>query len=434
MDSRRSWTARGFSVSLSLLLACGIAGSVLRAEEPPSPGEGEGVARESDAASDNTDDTTAPEPEDTVDSEPAPEPVLEPEPEQAETALPVPPFIEAVENEEWRPIAPLPAEFDWIQLVSGEWLKGEFIALYKEELEFDSDELDLLTLDWEKVIQVRTAYRMDVGLLRRGSATGKLWIEGSRVRVVDDDDVRQFDRSQIVSITRDARSEFKKWKGKVTIGLTVRQGNTDQIDFNSRANFQRRTIENRINIDYIANYNSIGGSDTANNQRANANWDKFLTDRFFVDPVIFEWYRDPFINISSRTTFSVGAGYQVIDSKRTDWYVSGGAGYQETHFESVQAGESDQTNTGALIIETDFDQDWTKSIEFIYSYRAQFTDKESGSYNHHMVMSFETEWTSVLDFDFTMMWDRTENPQPDANGVVPDKDDFRMIVGLGIEF
>jgi hypothetical protein len=39
--------------------------------------------------------------------------------------------------------------FDWIQLKSGEWLKGTIKAMQKHELEFDSEELDHLKFDWD---------------------------------------------------------------------------------------------------------------------------------------------------------------------------------------------------------------------------------------------------------------------------------------------
>jgi len=57
----------------------------------------------------------------------------------------------------FQPTPPRPDKFDWIQLTSGEWLKGEFIALYDDALEFDSEELEELTLDWEDVRVIRTA-------------------------------------------------------------------------------------------------------------------------------------------------------------------------------------------------------------------------------------------------------------------------------------
>jgi len=38
----------------------------------------------------------------------------------------------------FQPAPPAPDTFDWIQLTSDEWLKGELIALYDGRLEFDS--------------------------------------------------------------------------------------------------------------------------------------------------------------------------------------------------------------------------------------------------------------------------------------------------------
>ena len=55
----------------------------------------------------------------------------------------------------WVPTSAFPEKFDWIQLTSSEWLKVDFKVLYDDKLEFDSDELGLLELDWEDVKQVR---------------------------------------------------------------------------------------------------------------------------------------------------------------------------------------------------------------------------------------------------------------------------------------
>ena len=50
---------------------------------------------------------------------------------------------------------PPPDEYDWVQLNSGEWLKGELQSLYDDELVFDSDNLGVLRLDWEDVVRFR---------------------------------------------------------------------------------------------------------------------------------------------------------------------------------------------------------------------------------------------------------------------------------------
>jgi hypothetical protein len=42
---------------------------------------------------------------------------------------------------------------DWIRLASDEWLRGEIELLRDESLEFESEELDTLELDWDKVVE-----------------------------------------------------------------------------------------------------------------------------------------------------------------------------------------------------------------------------------------------------------------------------------------
>lgn len=347
--------------------------------------------------------------------------------------LPLAPALAEETPGEWQPSAPMPDKFDWIQLTSDEWLKGEFVAMYNHELEFDSDELDLLTFDWEDVKQVRTARIMQVRFLGNIDVRGKLFIEGDTVRLIGDQE-QEFQRSHIVTITAGALKEINHWSGKVTLGMSVREGNVDQIETNAKANFKRRTVKNRLIMDYLANYNVSNDEELANNHRASLNLDRFITDRFFMTPLGLEYFRDPFQNIASRSTIYVGAGFQLIDTGKTDWQVSGGPAYQETRFNSVAAGEDDFESTAALSFGTVFDTALTRAVDFIFEYRLQLTSEEAGSYNHHMLISFETEWTKHLDFDITLVWDRTQDPRPEEDMTVPEQDDVRMVLGLGLDF
>src|SRR5262245_53515266 len=93
----------------------------------------------------------------------------------------------------FQPPPPAPDKFDWIQLKSGEWLKGELIALYEDKLEFDSDELNKLSLDWEDIRQVRTGRVVQVRFTDR-TLTGRLVIDANTVQVVGDT-TQQLERS-----------------------------------------------------------------------------------------------------------------------------------------------------------------------------------------------------------------------------------------------
>jgi hypothetical protein len=102
----------------------------------------------------------------------------------------------AQEETDWQPETPMPEKFDWIQLKSGEWLKGELIAMYKGSLEFDSKELKLQTFDFGDVRQILSKGTMQVGLLGGGVVIGKLKIDGDEVMVVGDQ-TRELDRSGV---------------------------------------------------------------------------------------------------------------------------------------------------------------------------------------------------------------------------------------------
>lgn len=98
----------------------------------------------------------------------------------------------------WGPPSALPEKFDWIQLTSGEWLKGDLKVLYDKKLEFDSDELDLLELDWEDVKQVRGHKLHSVRF--EGPpvvVVGILKIIDDKVFVTTEEKVLEFDRSRL---------------------------------------------------------------------------------------------------------------------------------------------------------------------------------------------------------------------------------------------
>jgi len=340
--------------------------------------------------------------------------------------------VMAGDDQDWQPESPappMPEKFDWIQLTSDEWLKGEFIVMYDEVLEFDSDEMDLHEFDLEDVRHVRTAQIVQVGLVNREVVIGKLYIDGDDVRVIGEQQ-RRLHRSEILSITAGEPKEINYWSGKATLGLNVRRGNSEVIEANGSLKILRRTIRNRISFDYLGNYNLTEDIAVSDNHRASALWDRFLTPRLFVKPIYFEWFKDPFQNISHRETIGVGAGYELVNTSKTDWTISGGPAYQQTKFVSVEVGTPETESTPAFTVGTSLDMELTHSIDYLWEYRLQIVNEVSGKYNHHFVTGFETEVTSLLDFDVKIIWDRIQNPRPAEDESVPQQDDFRMVVGL----
>jgi len=338
------------------------------------------------------------------------------------------------QNKPWEPPPPPPDEFDWIQLKSGEWLKGELKSLYEKKLEFDSVKLKLLEFDWKDVKVVRSPRICSVRIDGKITVEGSLQVTEDKVTVTDGEKRHEFERSQIVAIAPGGAKEINYWSGKVSAGLNITSGNTNQTQWNSIAKINRRTSSTRFITEYLGNFTKIEGVETINNQRLNSYFDVFRTRKYFIRPIFGEYYKDPFKNIKDRVTGGTGLGYHIMDTPKTDWDVFAGPAYQRTRFESVQVGQNSSVSTPGFVAGTFFNTELTKTLDFDFQYTLQLVNQESGRYTHHMVAMLETELTEWLDFDITSVWDRTKEPQPEANGMVPKKDDFYLIFSLGINF
>ena len=240
----------------------------------------------------------------------------------AEKTQPVPSGAKAQQT--WLPPEPPPDDFNWIQLTSGEWLKGEFKALYDDQVEFDSD-----------------------------------------------------------------------------------------------------------NLDY---YSKSEGTKTDDNHRLSSTYDIFKSKQFFWRPLLAEYYRDPFQNISYRVTLGAGGGYQLVDTTKTEWRVAAGPAFKYTKFENVEEHEADNESTPALWASTEYEHELNSRLDLILGYSTVIGNQQSGGYTHHALATLETELLSWLDFDVSFIWDRIQNPTPDSDGNTPEKDDFRFVVGLRLDY
>jgi putative salt-induced outer membrane protein YdiY len=325
--------------------------------------------------------------------------------------------------------------FDWVQLKSGEWLKGTAKAMQDDELEFDSEELDNRTFDWKDIRQIRTGQGrvIQIKFVDGDILTGGIFVTPTEV-TVNGTTSRTSPRDSLQSFTRGGAKERDYWSGKVDLGLTIRSGNTEQTDYNGQAHLKRRTPTTRVKVDYIGNISKTDTEETADNHRINGEFDVWLTRHFYLVVPYAEYFSDPFQNIAERDTFGVGVGYDIIHRPKMEWTISVGPGYQRTRFASTQAGEASKEETVAGTFGSVFDWDITKDLELMLEYRGQFASEEAGGTTHHAVSTLSVDVTKRLDVDFSFVWDRTNNPKAGADGVLPKPDDYRFVISLALDF
>jgi putative salt-induced outer membrane protein YdiY len=347
----------------------------------------------------------------------------------------------------WTPTGAQPEGFDWIQLTNGEWLKGDLKVLYNEALEFDSDELDLQTFDWEDVQQVichePQSIRLEdpeakgynlLNITGQGqTVVGMLRIQGDKVIMETEEGTKEFDRSKLVSIAPGEARELDFWAINLTLSVDISAGNTEKEDYSANLNLRRRTSLTRFYFDYLGIYTETFDVETSNSHRANTYFDIFSTRRFYWRPVFAEYYRDLFANIAHRGTIGAGVGYTIIDTARTEWIVTPGVAYIYTEYDSVESGEDQSVSTPALVVSTEFDTELTKKTDFNVLYQFNVVNEESGTYTHHSKASLEFELTGTIDLDLSIVWDRIQEPAADSDGNVPKQDDLYFFFGFTFE-
>lgn len=338
----------------------------------------------------------------------------------------------AEEAMEWQPDPPMPKDFDWMQTTSLEWLKGELVSMYDGSVDFDSDEFDLQTVDWDDVRELRSAGVMQIGFEDGSVVVGQVLIDEETVRVLGDEE-RQFPRTGVLSITAGAPKEINYWSIKASVGADISRGNTEQTNVTSKADLIRRTPRSRISIDLLSTFVSTQGETSADNQRLSTNWNRFISKRFFWTPAHGELYRDLFQNIAQRYTVGMGLGYEIIDNGKITWDVTGGLAYRRTAFDDVAPEDDETVDSPSLALGTTYDHELSSRIDYYFSYDFSFVNKASGTYTHHLDTGFEFELTKYFDFDISFIWDRIRDPQPNADGVYPEQDDYRAVFFLGFD-
>ena len=324
-------------------------------------------------------------------------------------------------------------KWDWITLDTGETLKGELRVMYEEKVEFDSDHFGIITIDWDDIEEIRTARPQQVRTNERTSHVGKLVMQGKKVQLALGEQSLELDRSEVVSIAAGQPKESNYWTFKGSAGANVRSGNVEQTDFNIRATVQRRTAVTRFYWDYSGNYSQSEEIEIANNHRTNSYFDYFFSKRFFVRGLSVEYYRDPFLNIAHRQTYSSSLGYTLVDMKKLSIDVTGGPSWQNVQYKEVEPGTPSTEESFGAIFSTTVDWEITDWMDFVGKYRAQWAADDAGGLSTLADSTIEIEMTKNIDLNFSFIWERISSPVADEEGNVPQQDDFRLIFGLGFD-
>ncbi|SET77593.1 DUF481 domain-containing protein [Thalassotalea agarivorans] len=348
--------------------------------------------------------------------------------------------VAVAQEQQWQTPAPvIQQNFDWLKTSSGEWLKGDIVAMYDEELEFDSDEFGLVTVDWEDVAELYSKEEQSIRLSRGRIVVGRLTYKAGNISISTASGVKQYSNRELVSVASSKSNRWDLWDGKISLGADLKKGNSIQSDLTIDIEFKRRTSSSRFETTYVSSYSETEDAKTGNtfvtteNIRLNSFIDLFVSQKLFLRIAEFEYFRDEFQNIDYRITGGVAVGYQVVDTSKVDLEFTAGPSYQETKYIEVDSGEEIE-DSGVMTLGSNFDWEITSNIDYFFDYQLQLVSEQAGNQLHHIETGFEFEVVNDFDINFTFYMDRTDKPRTDSDGFTPEKDDFRYVVSIGYEF
>jgi hypothetical protein len=356
------------------------------------------------------------------------------------SATPTPPELPE-DSVSWGPPFKDGSGWDWVLLTSGELLKGTIERIRNDEMEFDSDKLDMLQMDMEDVAEFH-ASRIHTYLFEgRITVTGRGILRGDELIV----DGQKFKRETLMGIIKGKEEERNYWSGQLNLGLSLLIGNTEQATFTSSGYIRRESAKSRLSLQHNLTFGSIEGDVNVQNITGAAEYDIYLSKRWYITPAWLVTTHDRFQNIDVRVIPGAGAGVQVFKTSTVEWDIEAGLGYQYEKFREVVPGEDQVGHDGVVRVSTWMDVDFGSMVDMEFLWWTIFNYTEWGRTSHHGSLMFEFEITDIFDLTISAIYDRVEQPEsyevqddstdpPTTEVVTPKSDDLQLVVGVMLEF
>ena len=212
--------------------------------------------------------------------------------------------------------AVISAGADEVRLANGDRLTGRVVSLAGGTLTFSTPNGDL-RIPWATVTEltVDEPILATIGTADPAPVTGRIAIAG----------VQALARPR-PAVTVD---------GGANAGFVTSDGNTEVTSLRLDGDAVIRQRANRYTAAAAINRAEDKGVETARNWNTGFNYDRFLTERLFVNGnAIFT--NDEFRDLDLRTALGVGLGYQVLNTPRARLTANAGVGWVDENFEAGQ--------------------------------------------------------------------------------------------------
>ena len=324
-------------------------------------------------------------------------------------------------------------EKDWVRLASGEWLRGNIERMRDGSMEFNSDEIKLITYDWKKVRELHSPRANTYNFTDGTDLVGPAMINEEFVVVQTVDGIVTRPRVELQAIIEHMRRERNYWSTVLRLGLTANAGNTENLTFNAFWQLVREDTLTRAAITYDGTFGTASRAEVANRHLAGGDVDIFVHPIIYVKALTGQLLYDKFQNIRLRATPATGVGFHLITTYVVNWDLEfAPLGYQYLSLIDPATAVENPQNDAYMMFRMFADIDFTDDIQLLLDWRTNLVYTTIGNTNHVGSLDFTVRVTTLLHLNTSFLYLRTEQPFPRSDGTIPKQNDYQIVFGISL--
>lgn len=317
---------------------------------------------------------------------------------------------------------------DTILLTNGDKISGKILNMSQGEITIETSYAGKISLLWDRVTGILSDEPIQVVLNDKTSLYGNLQSTAKgkmKLKIGKIVETLSFDLTEVQAINlKKEDNNGAKLHGRIDVGLSKTNGNTETESHHINAQIIARTENNRYTAGFEYNKAKDSGHITEKDYLGYAKYDHFLTEKWFIyTNTLFE--KNEFKDIQLRSTIGAGIGYQFYENELTNLYLEAGFGYVNENFET---GKDSDTVAGRWALS--FDRYiYQKHVQFFHFHEGYqgLQDPEDLFIRSHTGFRFPLSNGFQATLQYSYDWDKT--PSPSQKNY-----DSKYLFTLGYEF
>ena len=319
------------------------------------------------------------------------------------------------------------ASADEVRLKNGDRLTGKLVSLEEGTLLFSTTYAGDISIKWEEVVNLKTEEPIKIVLSDETAVQGPILPgPGGQVRVKVEKLAEPVtaDLASVKIINPKPPKPPLSTTLRVNAGAAFATGNTDKEDIYADGEFLARTEHNRYTIGGLYRRAESDNLKTEDKTLGYMKYDHFFTKKWYAYANTAA-ERDEFKDLDLRYSLGIGAGYQFMESERTNLSVEGGVSYVN---ESYIIAEDNSFAAGRWGLRFDHFL-LPKSLQYFLYHTGLQSLEDSEDLVLFTQTGFRIPFYKNLNFTAQMNWEYDKSPSPGKK-----ESDYMYIFSLGYQW